>query len=52
MHYVHHRPGADDAARLSSAFRGDAVCPLVSRDREIEHNSAQLGDTNGVQSNG
>ena len=25
MRYVHHRPGADDAARLSSAFRGDAL---------------------------
>jgi len=24
MRYVHHRPGADDAAKLSSAFRGDA----------------------------
>ena len=31
MRYVHHRPGADDAARLSSAFRGDAMSPLVSR---------------------
>lgn len=30
MRYVHHRPGADDAARLSSAFRGDDVSPLVS----------------------
>jgi integrase len=29
MRYVHHRPGADDAARLSSAFRGEAVSPLV-----------------------
>ena len=28
--YVHHRPGADDAARLSSAFQGEAVSPLVS----------------------
>lgn len=27
MRYVHHRPGADDAARLSSAFRGDSVSP-------------------------
>jgi hypothetical protein len=31
MRYVHHRPGADDAARLSSAFAGEAVSPLVSR---------------------
>ncbi len=23
MRYVHHRPGADDAARLSRAFRGE-----------------------------
>lgn len=29
MRYVHHRPGADDAAKLSSAFRGDDVSPLV-----------------------
>jgi len=45
MRYVHHRPGADDAARLSGAFAGDSVSPLVSRTREIEHNSAQLSDT-------
>jgi len=32
MRYVHHRPGADDAAKLSSAFRGDDMSPLVSRD--------------------
>lgn len=30
MRYVHHRPGADDAAKLSDAFRGDV--PSVSRD--------------------
>jgi len=30
MRYVHHRPGADDAARLSSAFRGDTIAPLVN----------------------
>ena len=29
MRYVHHRPGADDAARLSQAFKGDAESPLV-----------------------
>lgn len=45
MRYVHHRPGADDAARLSGAFAGDSVSPLVSRTRDIEHNSAQLSDT-------
>ncbi len=45
MRYVHHRPGADDAARLSSAFRGEAVSPLVSRTGENERNSAQLSDT-------
>ena len=27
MRYVHHRPGADDAARPSSAFAGDACVP-------------------------
>ena len=30
MRYVHHRPGADDADRLSQAFKGAAVSPLVS----------------------
>jgi integrase len=30
MRYVHHRPGADDAAKLSSAFRGDDTSPLMS----------------------
>jgi hypothetical protein len=49
MRYVHHRPGADDAARLSSAFAGDDVSPLVSRtvsrNGAFEGNSAQLSDT-------
>lgn len=45
MRYVHHRPGADDAARLSSAFAGESVSPLVSRTGQIEGNSAQLSDT-------
>ena len=27
MRYVHHRPGADDAARLAAAFGGEAVSP-------------------------
>jgi hypothetical protein len=35
MGYVHHRPGAADAARLSSAFRGDNVTPLVGRQRGL-----------------
>ncbi|MEA2244540.1 MAG: hypothetical protein QOD24_4096 [Solirubrobacteraceae bacterium] len=43
MRYVHHRPGADDAARLSSAFAGETVSPLVSRNSAIEHNAAQQG---------
>ncbi len=38
MRYVHHRPGADDAARLSGAFRGDAVSPLVSRNGDLQRN--------------
>jgi integrase len=28
MRYVHHRPGADDAAKLSGAFRGENDSPL------------------------
>jgi len=39
MRYVHHRPGADDAARLSSAFRGDDVTPLVTPvSRDVSRN--------------
>lgn len=45
MRYVHHRPGAEDAAKLSTAFRGEAVSPLVSRTGQFEGNSAQLSDT-------
>jgi len=45
MRYVHHRPGADDAARLSGAFAGESVSPLLSRDGRFEGNSAQLSDT-------
>ena len=45
MRYVHHRRGADDAARLSSAFRGESVSPLVSRTGGIERNSANLSAT-------
>lgn len=32
MRYVHHRPGADDAVRLSNAFRGETTGPLLSQD--------------------
>jgi integrase len=45
MRYVHHRPGADDAARLAQAFNGEAVSPLVSRNGANGRNSAQLSDT-------
>ncbi|MGO9791451.1 MAG: tyrosine-type recombinase/integrase [Solirubrobacteraceae bacterium] len=45
MRYVHHRPGADDAAKLSSAFAGESVSPLVSRDGRFGDNSEQLSDT-------
>lgn len=30
MRYVHHRPGAADAAKLSRAFAGESVSPLAS----------------------
>jgi len=43
MRYVQHRPGADDAARLSSAFRGDAVsrsCPEPAETSATQRNSA------------
>lgn len=38
MRYVHHRPGADDADRLSRAFAGEAVPPLVPRNSTIQPN--------------
>lgn len=41
MRYVHHRPGADDAAKLSSVPRRrhvPLVSPDVSRDRTIAAN--------------
>jgi integrase len=44
MRYVHHRPGADDAARLAAAFSGEAVSPLVSRTGGNEGNAAQLSE--------
>ncbi len=44
MRYVHHRPGADDAAKLSSAFKGD-VSRDVSRNSQIGANSEQLSET-------
>lgn len=45
MRYVHHRPGADDAAKLSAAFAGGPVPRAVPRNGEIGRNSAQLSDT-------
>ncbi|MBA2428879.1 MAG: site-specific integrase, partial [Thermoleophilaceae bacterium] len=42
MRYVHHRPGADDAAKLSAAFAGDPVPRAVPRNGDIGRNSAQL----------
>jgi integrase len=44
MRYVHHGPGADDAARLAAAFGGQSVSPAVSRTGDIDRNSAQLSD--------
>jgi integrase len=38
MRYVHHRPGADDAAKLSAAFAGDPVPRAVPRNSEIGAN--------------
>jgi integrase len=52
MRYVHHRPGADDAARLSGAFRGEGVSRVVSRNGVIERNSAQLSDTESLVNSG
>jgi hypothetical protein len=36
MRDVHRRPAAEDATKLSSAFRGDPVSPLVSRKGDVE----------------
>jgi hypothetical protein len=38
MRYVHHRPGGDDAERLSRAFAGKNVSPLVSEPRPRARN--------------
>jgi integrase len=35
MRYVHHRPGAEDAAKLSRAFAGEAIGPLVGDSRPV-----------------
>jgi len=43
MRYVHHRPGADDAARLSSAFRGDDTSPLVSPVSREKSRDSRIG---------
>ncbi len=45
MRYVHHRPGADDAARLAQAFAGPSVSPAVSRTGPNGRNPAQLSET-------
>lgn len=50
MRYIHHRPGADDAARLSRAFHNESVSPVVSRTGDIDRNSAQLSDTESTLS--
>lgn len=38
MRSVHHRPGAQDAAKLTAAFEAGSVSPAVSRSRDIEAN--------------
>ena len=43
MRCVHHRPGADDAARLSSAFRGDDTSPLTSPVPRAVPRDGQIG---------
>ena len=44
MRYVHHRPGADDAAKLSSAFRGeDGRVSRLGRSQPVE--SVAIGPT-------
>lgn len=35
MRYVHHRPGAEDAARLSSAFQGETVSPVAPAGEKV-----------------
>jgi integrase len=45
MRYVHHRPGADDAARLAAGFGDDSVSREMSPTGDIQANSAQLSDT-------
>jgi integrase len=42
--YLHHKPRPQDAELLHCAFAGDPVSPAVSRNGDIERNSAQLAD--------
>jgi hypothetical protein len=49
MRYVHHRPGADDAARLAAAFGSESVSPTVSRNGDTDRNSAQLSETGSTR---
>ena len=42
--YLHHKPRPQDAELLHSAFAGGPVSPAVSRNGDIERNSAPLAD--------
>jgi integrase len=42
--YLHHKPRPQDADLLHGAFAGDPASPAVSRNGDIERNSAQLED--------
>src|ERR1039458_2206865 len=48
MRYVHHRPGAEDAAKLSSAFKGEGVSPLIG---PCPEKSPELADSGATQRN-
>lgn len=44
MRYVHHRPGADDVARLGEAFAVESVPRAVPRTSKNERNSEEQSD--------
>jgi hypothetical protein len=45
--YVHHRPGAADAASLSSAFAGEDVSPLVDADAATDAQARSAASASG-----
>jgi hypothetical protein len=50
--YVHHRPGANDAARLSAAFYGESLSSSLSSNGQFGGDKATLSETKSPASTG